>query len=68
METRVHSFSTKTQSDLDFVSELKLKSRRKGVAFSFVVLQALRAYEASNTPIIPTDKEIEAFHEAQRAQ
>lgn len=44
---KTHSFSTKTETDLLFVEKLKQQARRKGLNFSWVVIQALKAYEAN---------------------
>lgn len=44
---KTHSFSTKTESDLLFVEKLKQEARLKGRNFSWVVVQALKAYKAN---------------------
>lgn len=44
MTNRVHSFSTKSKSDLAIVSDLKIAARRRGLNFSWLVLQALKRY------------------------
>lgn len=47
MESRVFSFSVKTESDEALVRKAKLKAARAGQNFSWVVLQALKHYEAT---------------------
>lgn len=44
MNTRVHSFSTKTAADSELVDKLKQDAIKSGKKFSWVVLQALKAY------------------------
>ena len=44
-DQRVHSFSTKLD-DTEFVDSVKQKYIKQGKKFSWVVIQALRMYEA----------------------
>lgn len=44
---KTHSFSTKTESDLQFIENLKAKCRRENRIFSAYVVKALKAYEAA---------------------
>jgi len=47
MATRIYSFSVKETDDKakKLVEEVKLKSAKKGVNFSFVVLESLKLYK-----------------------
>lgn len=49
MKTKVFSFSTKTESDAALVGKFKKQASNSGRSFSWVVIQALKAYEESKT-------------------
>mgnify|MGYP000031679398 CR=1 FL=1 len=45
MKSQIFTFSTKTEADTRFVTELKLRAAKSGQTFSFVVLKALKELE-----------------------
>jgi len=44
---KTHSFSTKNQTDFDFIERMKIEARRTGRNFSWVCIQALKEYKAN---------------------
>jgi hypothetical protein len=56
---KTHSFSTKTQTDLDLVQKMKFDAAMAGRSFSWVILKALELYQSTKetTNIPPASKE-----------
>lgn len=46
MANGVYSFSTAKKEDRKFVEDTQIAARQRGVSFSWLVIQALKDYEA----------------------
>ena len=49
MKSQIFTFSTKTEADTRFITELKLRAAQSGITFSYLVIQALKQ-QAANKP------------------
>lgn len=46
MANGIYSFSASKKEDREFIEATTIKARQQGISFSWLVLQALREYEA----------------------
>jgi hypothetical protein len=46
MANGIYSFSASQKADKEFVEDIAIRARQQGISFSWLVLQALREYDA----------------------